>query len=112
MTLPCLTAAADRGQVVFLGLAMCALCMSVCAQEIPINEYSVSESGRIQIPIQASADSYYVLTAKHNADDVVDYPVSLTLGVDGELSITEPLFALPVNQYKLWSHPTIRLKRF
>ena len=72
------------------------------AQTVPIDNYSVSPSGQPQLSIQAEAGKYYILHAQHNAS--WNWPVSMTMGVDGTMIITEPCGAYPLENYSITEH--------
>ncbi len=71
------------------------------AQNVPILNYSENSFGQVQLEIQAQADKYYTLTALHGPNLNYETVTSMTLGVDGLLTISEPAGAYPLQNYKI-----------
>ena len=80
------------------------ICNFCWGQNVPIDNYSVNNFGQVQLEIQAQADKYYLLKARHEPN--VDYEslTSMTMGVDGTLIITEPGGAYDVENYSITEH--------
>ena len=80
------------------------LCFSnLCvAQTVPIDNYSVNNYGQAQLSIQAQAGKYYMLHAQHSAS--FNWASSMTMGVDGTMSISEPGAAYPLENYSITEH--------
>ncbi len=74
------------------------------AQEIPIDNYFVNVWGQAELQIQAQADKYYLLSAKHEPNNDYETITSMTLGVDGTLSIIDALSAYPEENYSVTEH--------
>ena len=69
------------------------------AQPVTIDNYSVNGLGQVQLSIQAQAGKYYVLHAQHNTS--YNWAVSMTIGVDGTMVISESLAAYPLENYSI-----------
>lgn len=70
-------------------------------QVVPIESYSTNADGQVQLTINSVPSKYYVLHIK-NEDSVGGYiPTSMIMGATGTTTITEPLQALPVDQYEV-----------
>ena len=80
---------------------------STFSQTVPILNYNVNGIGQVQLEIEASADKYYLLTARHKPDNTYESITSITKGVDGLLTITEPLAAFAPQNYKITEHDTL-----
>ncbi|HAI56820.1 MAG TPA: hypothetical protein DCM04_02705 [Saprospirales bacterium] len=85
--------------VLFLAIS----CVSL-AQNVPILDFSVNNFGQVQLGIEAKADKYYVLTTLHQPNLTYESPTSITMGVDGNMIISEPLAAFPQQNYKITEH--------
>ena len=72
------------------------------AQSVTIDNYSVNGIGQVQLSIQAEAGKYYVLHAQHNP--TFNWAVSMTIGVDGTMVISESLGAYPLENYSITEH--------
>ncbi|MFT4536035.1 MAG: hypothetical protein ACJA1A_002065 [Saprospiraceae bacterium] len=70
-------------------------CLSI-AQIVEITNYSINNNGQVQLKIDSSEDSYYILNIKDELDQKLTHATSLTLGINGTAHITEPLIALPI----------------
>ena len=71
-------------------------------QSVPIDNYSVNTAGQVQLSIQGQAGKYYVLHAQHSP--TYNWAVSLTIGVNGTMSISEPAGAYPIENYTITEH--------
>jgi len=79
---------------------------SAIAQDVvEIQDYSINNFGQVQLEIEANADEYYLLSTIHGPN--LDYvsTTSMTLGVDGDLIISEPLSAYPEQNYTITAWP-------
>jgi len=72
------------------------------AQSVTIDNYSVNGIGQVQLSIEAEAGKYYVLHAQHNP--TFNWAVSMTIGVDGTMVISESLGAYPLENYSITEH--------
>ena len=88
----------------FLLSLLCSIMFySFCdAQNVPIDNYSVNGLGQVQLSIQAQAGKYYILHAQHNSS--YNWAVSMTIGVNGTMSISESLAAYPLENYSITEH--------
>ena len=88
----------------FLLALLCSIMFySFCdAQNVPIDNYSVNGLGQVQLSIQAQAGKYYILHAQHNSS--YNWAVSMTIGVNGTMSISESLAAYPLENYSITEH--------
>ena len=82
-------------------MACCHLCMG---QNVPIQSFSLNNLGQAQLEIEAQADKYYLLTAIHQPDQAYESITSITMGIDGNMIISEPLTAFPQQNYKITAH--------
>lgn len=74
------------------------------AQNVPIISYSVSNTGQVELEIDASSDKYYLLHVKHEPTYERETITSMTLGTDGRMNITEPLRAYAEQSYTITEH--------
>lgn len=74
------------------------------AQNVPILNYSINNYGQVELEIEAQADKYYILTTLHEPDLALQSITSITLGVDGNMVISEPLAAYPLQNYSITEH--------
>lgn len=74
------------------------------AQEVPIDNYSINAWGQAELQIQAQADKYYLLSAKHEPNNSYETITAMSLGVDGILSIVDPLRGYPEENYTITEH--------
>jgi hypothetical protein len=72
------------------------------AQSVTIDNYSVNGLGQVQLSIQAQEGKYYVLHAQHSS--TYNWAVSMTIGVNGTMIISESLSAYPQEQYSITAH--------
>lgn len=72
------------------------------AQTVPIDNYSVSSTGQVQLSIQAQAGKYYLLHAQHSP--TFNWVTSMTMGVNGTMVISEPAGAYPLEKYTITEH--------
>ena len=72
------------------------------SQNVPIDNYSVNNYGQVQLSIQAEASKYYILHAQHSP--TYNWAVSMTLGVNGTMSISGPGGAYPQGNYNITEH--------
>jgi hypothetical protein len=85
----------------FLFIALYNLCI---AQNVPILSYDTNNFGQVELEIEAQADKYYVLTAQHEPGIPYESVTSITMGVDGNLIISEPAGAYPLQNYTITEH--------
>ncbi len=87
--------------LIFL-FAFSTLCL---AQEVvPIENFSLNSLGQPQLEITGEADKYYLLTAQHAPNFVYESVVSMTMGVEGPLTISEPGHAYPQQNYEVTAY--------
>jgi hypothetical protein len=72
------------------------------AQDVEIDNYSVNNLGQVQLSIQAEAGKYYVLHAQHSP--TFNWAVSITIGVNGTMVISESGEAYPLENYTITEH--------
>lgn len=82
-------------------IVICNFCM---AQNVTILDYSVNNFGQVQLEIEAQADQYYLLTTQHEPNLNYQSITSITMGVDGNMFISEPLAAFPLQNYNITAH--------
>jgi hypothetical protein len=87
----------------FLSL-LCLICFHFfsSAQNIEIDNYSVNNLGQVQLSIEAEAGKYYVLHAQHSP--TFNWAVSITIGVNGTMIISESGSAYPLENYTITEH--------
>ena len=71
-------------------------------QTVTIDNYSVNNLGQVQLSIQGQAGKYYILHAQHSP--TFNWAVSLTMGVNGTMVISESSAAYPVENYTITEH--------
>jgi len=81
-----------------------AICNLSLAQDVPILNYSVNNYGQVELEIAAQADEYYILTTQHEPGMYIESVTSITMGVDGNMIISEPLEAYPLQNYSITAH--------
>lgn len=75
------------------------------AQEVPILNYSTLPNGQVQLEVNSSSGSYYILRVKHHPDSLFEFQTSMTLGQEGSTIITEPLAHYPEEHYRVLEYP-------
>ena len=75
---------------------------SFAQAEVPITNYSVNTYGQVQLSIQGQAGKYYILHADHSPS--FNWAVSMTMGVNGTMAISEPTGAYPQANYTITEH--------
>ena len=75
---------------------------SFCYAQVTIDNYSVNSIGQAQLSIQGQAGKYYVLHAQHSP--TFNWAVSMTMGVNGTMVISEPAGAYPLANYTITEH--------
>ena len=75
---------------------------SFCYAQVTIDNYSVNSIGQAQLSIQGQAGKYYVLHAQHSP--TFNWAVSMTMGVNGTMVISEPSGAYPLANYTITEH--------
>jgi len=70
------------------------------AQDVDIKKYSINKNGQVEIEIEAAADEYYILFTKHTLRSD-EFAVSMALGVDGDLILSESVSAYPEEHYRV-----------
>ncbi len=75
-----------------------------CWAQVPIESYGINSFGQVELEIQAQADKYYLLTAVHEPDLTYSSIVSMTMGVDGSLIISEPSAGYQQQNYTITEH--------
>ncbi len=68
-------------------------------QTVPITGFSINPFGQAEIEIDATSDKYYILSAVHPPTLNYESVLSMTLGVDGRLTITSPGAAFSQQNY-------------
>jgi len=82
-----------------------ALIFNVCiAQDVPITDYRVNVFGQVQLEIEGQSDKYYLLSAEHAPEGDYESITSMTLGIDGIMTISEPMSAYPLENYKITAY--------
>ncbi len=77
---------------------------TICtAQNVPIVNFSLNNISQAQLEIEGKASEYYLLHTIH-PNDGYESVTSLTLGVDGPMTISEPLSAFPEDSYYITAH--------
>lgn len=89
-------------KIAFLVVCLIAVVTISKSQTVPIDNYSVNGFGQAQLSIQAQEGKYYILHAQHSA--TYTWAVSMTLGVNGTMVITEPGGAYPLENYFITEH--------
>ena len=74
----------------------------VLSQNVTIDNYSVNNFGQVQLSIQGQAGKYYLLHAQHSSS--YNWAVSMTMGVNGTMVISEPSAAYPIENYSITEH--------
>ncbi len=90
-----------KNLLVFSFTLLCTICFG---QTVPILNYSVNSYGQVELEIEAEADKYYSLSAIHPPSLNYESITSITLGVDGNMIISEPLGAFDLQNYKITEH--------
>jgi hypothetical protein len=72
------------------------------AQPVTIDNYSVNGLGQVQLSVQAQAGKYYVLHAQHSP--TFNWAVSMTMGVNGTMVISESVSAYSQEKYSITAH--------
>ncbi len=86
-------------------LVICLIICNYClGQNVPILDYSINNLGQVQLEIEAQADKYYLLTALHEPNLTSETITSITMGIDGNMTISEPGQAYALQNYKITEH--------
>ncbi|MDB3905287.1 T9SS type A sorting domain-containing protein [Crocinitomicaceae bacterium] len=86
----------------YLSLLFLIFTYSLSFAQVNIDNYSVNALGQVQLSIQGQLGKYYVLHAQHSP--TFNWAVSMTLGVDGTMVISEPNGAYPEANYSITEH--------
>lgn len=86
---------------IIAALQFCSI-LAIAQVEVPIDNYSVNAIGQVQLSIEAEDDKYYVLHAQHSP--TFEWAVSMTMGVNGTMVISEPTGAYSVENYTITEH--------
>lgn len=86
-------------RIIALIITLTWLGLPLICQNVEIKNFKVDNNGQAEIEIDASEDKYYVLYVKHSLNSP-EFPVSVTLGIDGELKLKESLAAYPEEHYR------------
>jgi len=82
---------------------LCIICVyNLSYTQVTIDNYSVNNLGQAQLSIQGQAGKYYVLHAQHSP--TFNWAVSMTMGVNGTMVISEPCGAYPLANYSITEH--------
>ena len=82
---------------------LCVICVyNLSYTQVTIDNYSVNNLGQAQLSIQGQAGKYYILHAQHNP--TFNWAVSMTMGVNGTMVISEPSGAYPLASYSITEH--------
>ncbi len=73
-------------------------------QQVQIANFTTDNFGRPLVTIPTDTDHYYILYAKNNSDTAF-HAVSMALGTTDSLVLSEPLVALPQNNYHVQAEP-------
>ena len=72
------------------------------SQNVTIDNYSINNYGQVELTIQGQTGKYYVLHAQHGPN--YNWAVSMTMGVNGTMVISEPAGAYPLQNYSITEH--------
>ncbi|MDO7612996.1 MAG: T9SS type A sorting domain-containing protein [Crocinitomicaceae bacterium] len=86
----------------FLSLLLLSCAYSFSFSQVNIDNYSVNTLGQAQLSIQGQLGKYYVLHAQHSP--TFNWAVSMTIGVNGTMVISEPNGAYPESSYSITEH--------
>ena len=78
---------------------------SIYSQEVAIIKHSTAPNDQIQLEVNSTIQSYYILKIRHHVDSVFDLPTSITLGKSNNMVITEPLGYYPLAHYQVLEYP-------
>ena len=92
-----------KGKISAIALFIAISCVSI-AQTVPILDFSLNNFGQVQLEIEAQSDKYYILTTQHQPNLMYESITSITMGIDGNMIISEPLAAFPLQNYKITEH--------
>lgn len=79
----------------------------VCAQEVSILNYSINESGQVNLEVNSDTDHYYSLRVRHEVTDEFELTTSLTMGAVGTTIISEPLSGYSLEHYEVIEHEVL-----
>ena len=91
----------DKTLILFIFIIFYNFC---AAQNVPIISYSLNNIGQVQLEIEGQADQYYILTALHEPNLNTELITSMTMGIDGNMIISESLAAYQLQNYKITAH--------
>lgn len=71
------------------------------AQEIPILKRTINSNGQAQLHINSKPNHYYILKVKRKTPIGFEIPTSLTIAKSNTSILTEPLAAIPIEDYQV-----------
>ena len=89
----------------YLSLLCTIFAYSFSYGQVNIDNYSVNALGQAQLSIQGQLGKYYVLHAQHSP--TFNWAVSMTMGVNGTMVISEPNGAYPEANYSITEHDVL-----
>ena len=74
---------------------------AICAQEVPIISYSINSNGQAELEVSSTPQNYYILKVRTSINADYLYSTSITNGLAESTIISEPLGALPLENYQV-----------
>ena len=74
---------------------------AICAQEVPVLSYSINSNGQAELEVSSTPQNYYILKVRTSIAADYLYSTSITIGSAGTTIISEPLGALPLENYQI-----------
>jgi hypothetical protein len=79
--------------------------VTASAQDVVPVAFTIDANGRVQIEVESSADFYYVLYFREDLASGSEKAVSLALGENGTITLSESLAAYPEAHYRVAAYP-------
>ncbi len=80
------------------------ICAISTAQQVPILAYAIDDNQQVHITVASTEDHYYVLHVRPEPTGTFEQATSISIGKNGTTTLTEPLSAYPIENYKVTEH--------
>lgn len=77
----------------------------ISGQEVPVQHYTVSPDGVVQLEVNSTTEKYYILKIRHDTGADFELATSMTLGKPGTTTITESTRSYPLDHYQVIEYP-------
>lgn len=91
--------------ILVLQIFCCSFFVSHGQNQVPIISHSTNSDGQIEIEVNSTTASYYVLKVRHNIDSTFKLTTSITKGKSNTTILTESLAAYSIQHYQVLEYP-------